>query len=255
MKLACITGASSGIGKEMAIILSNLGYALILVSRNTNALNELADNLPTRCKCITCDLSDEKSCVMLGKQLRRYKLDIFINNAGFGELGRFNETRLKNDVNMINVNIKAVHILTKAVLPGFIKRDHGYIMNVASSAGLMPAGPYMSTYYATKAYVTSLTASIYQELKDMGSHVHISMLCPGPVDTNFNSTANVAFSLKGISAKYCASYALKQMFANKLTIIPTFTMKAACLGIRLIPRPFTARIVSHQQRKKSSELL
>lgn len=79
-----------------------------------------------------------------------------INNAGFGELGEFTETKLKNDINMINVNIKAVHILTKAVLPGFVRRDRGYIMNVASSAGLLPGGPYMSTYYATKAYVTSL---------------------------------------------------------------------------------------------------
>lgn len=251
MKLACITGASSGIGKEMAIILSNLGYSLILVSRNTNALKELADRLPTRCKCITCDLSDEASCVMLGEKLRRYKLDILVNNAGFGELGLFSETQLKNDMNMINVNIKAVHILTKAVLPDFIKRDCGYIMNVASSAGLMPAGPYMSTYYATKAYITSLTTSIHQELKEMGSNVHISMLCPGPVDTGFNDIAGVTFALKGISAKYCADYAIKQMFKNRLTIIPTITMKAACLGIRFVPRKAAASIASHQQRKKS----
>ena len=146
MKLACITGASSGIGKEFAYLLSDLEYDLILVGRNTAALHEIADNVAVRCKCITCDLSDEKSCVKLGRKLRQYPLDIMINNAGFGELGTFAETKLKNDINMINVNIKAVHILTKAVLPGFIQRDRGYIMNVASSAGLLPGGPYMSTY-------------------------------------------------------------------------------------------------------------
>ena len=143
MKLACITGASSGIGKEFAYLLSDLEYDLILVGRNSAALHEIADNVAVRCKCITCDLSDEKSCVKLGKKLRKYPLDIMINNAGFGELGTFAETKLKNDINMINVNIKAVHILTKAVLPGFIQRDRGYIMNVASSAGLLPGGPYM----------------------------------------------------------------------------------------------------------------
>ena len=143
MKLACITGASSGIGKEFAYLLADLEYDLILVGRNTAALHEIADNVAVRCKCITCDLSDEKSCVKLGKKLRKYPLDIMINNAGFGELGAFAETKLKNDINMINVNIKAVHILTKAVLPGFIRRDRGYIMNVASSAGLLPGGPYI----------------------------------------------------------------------------------------------------------------
>ena len=127
MKLACITGASSGIGKEFAYLLADLEYDLILVGRNTAALHKIADNVAVRCKCITCDLSDEKSCVKLGKKLRKYPLDIMINNAGFGELGTFAETKLKNDINMINVNIKAVHILTKAVLPGFIQRDRGYI--------------------------------------------------------------------------------------------------------------------------------
>ena len=131
MKLACITGASSGIGKEFAYLLSDLEYDLILVGRNSAVLHEIADNVAVRCKCITCDLSDEKSCVKLGRKLRQYPLDIMINNAGFGELGTFAETKLKNDINMINVNIKAVHILTKAVLPGFIQRDRGYIMNVA----------------------------------------------------------------------------------------------------------------------------
>ena len=230
MKLACITGASSGIGKEFAYLLAELEYDLILVGRNIDALHEIADNVAVRCKCITCDLSDEKSCVKLGRKLRQYPLDIMINNAGFGELGTFAETKLKNDINMINVNIKAVHILTKAVLPGFIQRDRGYIMNVASSAGLLPGGPYMSTYYATKAYVTSLTTAIHGELRDLKSNVHISMLCPGPVD------------------------ALCKMFTGKLTIVPTFTMKAGVFGSRFLPRQVLAFMTGHQQKKKTDNI-
>ena len=175
-----------------------------------------------------------------------------INNAGFGELGTFAETKLKNDINMINVNIKAVHILTKAVLPGFIQRDRGYIMNVASSAGLLPGGPYMSTYYATKAYVTSLTTAIHGELRDLKSNVHISMLCPGPVDTNFNNVANVKFALSGIPADYCAYYALCKMFTGKLTIVPTFTMKAGVFGSRFLPRQVLAFMTGHQQKRRQT---
>ncbi len=153
---------------------------------------------------------------------------------------------------MINVTIKAVHILTKAVLPGFIQRDRGYIMNVASSAGLLPGGPYMSTYYATKAYVTSLTTAIHGELRDLKSNVHISMLCPGPVDTNFNNVANVKFALSGIPADYCAYYALCKMFTGKLTIVPTFTMKAGIFGGRFLPRQVLAFMTGHQQKRRQT---
>ena len=186
MAIACITGASSGIGMEFAKQLSFMGYNLILVARNRKALKELADSLPTKCMIITCDLASEDSCRTLADKLKKYNIRILINNAGFGDVGAFCETSLSKELDMIDVNVKATHILTKELLPGFIKRDCGYILNVASSAGLLPGGPYMATYYATKAYVTSFTSAIYEELKDMKSNVHISALCPGPVDTNFN---------------------------------------------------------------------
>lgn len=253
MAIACITGASSGIGKECAIQLSELGYNLILVSRNTSELKKLADKLPTKCRVISCDLSDESSCVKLAKRLRRMKITILINNAGYGELGAFTDTRLKHDLNMIELNVKAVHILTKAILPQMVKRDHGYIMNVSSIAGLMPGGPYMSTYYATKAYVASFTSAIAQELKDIGSHVVVSALCPGPVDTNFNNRANVQFALKGISPQYCASYGLYHMFRGKLIIMPTLEIKLAALCIRFLPRGMAVAVISHQQKKKSDK--
>lgn len=250
MAIACITGASSGIGMEFAKRLSIMGYELILVSRNTKALKKLAGTLPCRCKIISCDLSDENNCIKLAEYLKTKNLTLFINNAGFGDWGSFDNTDLNKELDMINVNIKALHILTKEILKDFKKKDRGYILNVASSAGLLDGGPYMATYYATKAYVTSLTSSIYEELKEAGSNVHISMLCPGPVDTNFNNVAGVTFALSGISASYCARYALSELFKGTLTIVPTFTMKAAVLAGKFAPRKLLIKITAKQQLKK-----
>lgn len=250
MAIACITGASSGIGMEFAKRLSRMGYELILVSRNTKALKKLAATLPCRCKIISCDLSDESNCIKLAEYLKTKNLTLFINNAGFGDWGSFDNTHLNKELDMINVNIKALHILTKEILKDFKKKDRGYILNVASSAGLLDGGPYMATYYATKAYVTSLTSSIYEELKEAGSNVHISMLCPGPVDTNFNNVAGVTFALSGISASYCAKYALSELFKGTLTIVPTFTMKAAVLAGKFAPRKLLIKITAKQQLKK-----
>lgn len=250
MSTACITGASSGIGRQMAIELSKRGYNLILIARNTEKLQKIAGKLPTKCKIICCDLSDENACIRLGQELSKMNIEVFINNAGFGDLGVFAHTDLQKDMNMINVNVKAMHILTKLMLPAFIRRDSGYIMNVASVAGLMPAGPYMASYYASKAYIASLTTSIHQELKEQKSHVHISLLCPGPVDTNFNDTANVKFCLPGISASYCAKYALRRMFRKKMLIIPSFVIKAAAFSVRFAPRQTAAAFAAKQQHKK-----
>lgn len=250
MAIACITGASSGIGMEFAKRLSRMGYELILVSRNTKALKKLAGTLPCRCKIISCDLSDENNCIKLAEYLKTKNLTLLINNAGFGDWGSFDNTDLNKELDMINVNIKALHILTKKILKDFKKKDHGYILNVASSAGLLDGGPYMAAYYATKAYVTSLTSSIYEELKEARSNVHISMLCPGPVNTNFNNVAGVTFALSGISASYCAKYALSELFKGTLTIVPTFTMKAAVLAGKFAPRKLLIKITAKQQLKK-----
>lgn len=250
MPTACITGASSGIGKEFAIQLSKQGYNLILIARNYEALNYLAKKLHTKCKIIICDLSSEKACINLAEQLKQYNISILINNAGFGDIGAFHKTSLSKDLDMIDVNVRAAHILTKELLPGFISRDRGYILNVASSAGLLPGGPYMATYYATKAYIASFTSAISEELRILGSNVSVSVLCPGPVDTNFNNIANVQFALKSISASYCARYALNKMYRRKLIIVPTFTMKAAVFSARFLPRRILLNITSMQQKKK-----
>lgn len=250
MATACITGASSGIGKEFAKQLAARGYNLILVARNTKVLEELASELSCKCKIISCDLSKEAQCIQLAEQLKKYNIHVLINNAGFGDLSSFDTSDLGKSLDMINVNIRALHILTRKLLPTFIKKNRGYILNVASCAGLFPGGPYMSTYYATKAYVTSLSSAIYEELKERHSNVHISVLCPGPVDTNFNNEANVSFTLPGISPSYCVSYALKQMSKGKFMIIPGMNIKLAVSAGKLFPRSIVLPITARQQKKK-----
>lgn len=135
---------------------------------------------------------------------------------------------------MIDLNIKAYHILTKLFLRDFVKRNYGRILNVASMAGFMP-GPYMATYYATKKYIVSLSLAIYEELKKDKSNVKISVFCPGPVRTNFNNVANVKFNMPSLTSQYASKYAIDSMFQNKLIIIPP-NMKANYLLTKVMPQ-------------------
>ncbi len=247
---AVITGASSGIGAEFAKRFASEGYPLVLVARREERLKELAKSLDTECIIIIADLSRESECLRLYQEMKEKSIAIFVNNAGFGACGSFLETKLENELHMIDVNVKAVHCLTKWMLNKMEKQKSGAILNVASSAGLMPAGPYMSTYYATKAYVTSLTSAVAEELRQKKSPVYIGCLCPGPVDTEFNDVAGASFTLKGIKVEECVSYAIAQMKKHKVLIVPTFVMKAASFFGRFIPRSLYIRVVSHQQKKK-----
>ncbi len=178
---------------------------------------------------------------------------IFINNAGFGECGRFADTDLDKELDMIQLNIKAVHLFTKLMLKKMQKKDYGYILNVASCAGLMPAGPYMAAYYATKSYVASMTRAVARELAESGSHVYVGCLCPGPVDTEFNRVANVEFALKGIHADTCVKYALKQMAKKKTVIIPGLPIKIAVMGRKILPDPIYISLTSGQQKRKQQK--
>ena len=249
-KYACITGASSGIGRELARGLAKKGYSLILVARRVDRLKHLADELNVDCIVISKDLSREEEVKDLVMKISDLNVEVFVNNAGFGDAGEFVSGSLDKELDMIDVNVRALHILTKEMLKNFQKKGRGYILNIGSSAGLFPAGPYMATYYATKAYVVSFTEAIARELKETNSPVSISVLCPGPVDTEFNRVADVEFSLKGISAADCASYALKEMFKGKVRIVPTLTMKLAVFGTRFISRNATIRLTGRQQKKK-----
>lgn len=247
---ALITGASSGIGKDMARYLSSLGVDLILVARRKTVLEKLKKELKTNVKIIPLDLSNEDNLEILYNEVENDDIDILINNAGFGLFGEFDKTDIDTEFKMIDVNIKAVHYLTKKFLIDFKNKNNGYILNVASSAGFM-AGPKLSTYYASKNYVLRLTEAIYQELKVEKSNITISCLCPGPVDTEFNKVAHGEFHTNSLSSEYVAKYAIKQMFKHKLYIIPSFKMKLAIFLTRLVPRKLLLKITYKIQDRKS----
>lgn len=250
---AVVTGASSGIGREFARRLAEEGYPLVLAARRQERLEELAGELRSRgteCCLVSADLSEREGCDRLLEQLEDKRVGVFINNAGFGDCGCFLETELEKELNMIDLNVKMLHYLTKRILRKMEAQGYGYLLNVASSAGLLPAGPYMATYYAGKAYVASLTQAIARELKERGSRVYVGALCPGPVDTEFNTVANVRFALPGIGAEECVDCALRQMKKRKTVIIPTLIMKAATTFSRFLPREMCVRIAGMQQKRK-----
>ena len=246
---ALITGASSGIGAAMAKYLVEQGHEVILVARRRGKLEKLAKDLGDGAKVIAMDISSTYNCMDLYNKVKSEKIDILINNAGFGHFGEFVSSSIDKELDMIDLNIKSVHILTKLFLKDFKKRDAGYILNVASSAGFLP-GPLMGTYYASKAYVLNLSQAIYEELRREGSHVQISILCPGPVDTEFNKVANVSFGLKSLSSDVVAKYALKQMFKGKTIIIPGLKMKLSIFFMKFMPRKFLLKIAYNLQSRK-----
>ena len=245
---ALITGASSGMGRDMAKYLASFGYDLFVVSKNKEDLEDIFKDLNVKVVSIGLDLTEVDNCIKLHKMLKKENIDILINNAGFGDAGNFSETSLNKELNMIDLNIKAYHILTKLFLQDFIKRDYGRILNVASMAGFMP-GPYMATYYATKNYIVSLSLAIYEELKNDNSNVKISIFCPGPVDTNFNNVANVKFNLKSLSSEYASKYAIDNMFKDKVIILPP-NMKVNHLLTKISPTNLVLFVNSKIQRRK-----
>ncbi len=247
---ALITGASNGIGLEFAKKLNNLGYDLVLVARNEEKLKNIKEFLKGQVEIIPMDLSNEKDLYKLYDKYKG-KVDLLINNAGFGIFGKFTETDLNIELNLIDLNIKAYHILTKLFLKDMVERDSGRILNVASSAAFEP-GPLMSSYYASKSYVYNLTMAIYEELRREKSHVKVSVLCPGPVNTGFNDRANVKFSLKSLTPEYVVDYCISQMMKNKLVIIPSFRVKLGIFANRLFSKKFILKIIYNIQKKKDN---
>lgn len=247
---ALITGASSGIGRDMARELAKRGCDLILVARRVNRLEEIKNEITgVSVETIECDVSTEENCTKLYNSVKDKGVDMLVNNAGFGLAGEFLSTDLNKELNMIKTNVVAVHMLTKLFLKDFAEKDRGIILNVASSAAYM-AGPYLSTYYATKNYVRRLTEAVYRELKEKNSNVSVSVLCPGPVNTEFNDVANVKFALKGLSSEYVARYAVEKALKGKLYIIPGLQMKLGVFLLRFIPNKLMLKISAHIQKKK-----
>ena len=244
-----VTGASSGMGRDMAKYLLNLGYSIIAVAKSKENLDKEFKEYKNKVKTYAYDLTKEEECIKLYEEVKKENIDILINNAGFGDSGNFTETNLDKEMDMIDLNIKAYHILTKLFLKDFVKRDYGRILNVASIAGFMP-GPYMATYYASKNYIVSLSLAIYEELKKDKSKVKISIFCPGPVDTNFNNVANVKFNIGALSSEYASKVAIDGMFQNKLLIIP-YNMKANHLLTKIAPTKIVLKVISLIQERRS----
>ena len=237
---ALITGATSGIGRSMARKLGSRGWELILTGRNEAALEQLKSELG-RVETITADLSKREDVFKVYEFSKDKGVDMLVNNAGYGIFGRFDKTDLDDELNMIDVNIVAVHILTKLFLRDFKERDHGIILNVASSAGFM-TGPLLSSYYASKNYVVRLSLAIAEELRRDRSNVSITVLCPGPV----------SFSVKPITPDYAAEYALRKAFDRQLIAIPGFGVRAGVFASRFAPHKLLSAIVYGIQHSKKT---
>ena len=246
-----ITGASSGIGRDMAKALAKKGYDLVLVARDEGKLKEFEEELKrdnkVKIEIIPMDLSIESNCKELHKCVS--DVDILINNAGFGDCGNFTKTDLNKELKMINTNIVAYHILTKLYLTDMKAKNSGKILNVASIAGFMP-GPLMATYYSTKAYVVRLSEAIREELKKEKSNVQISILCPGPVATNFNNVANVKFHMREANSESVANFAINKLLKGKFYIVPGIDVKLGIFFSHFAPSSFISKITYRVQKRK-----
>ena len=248
--IALVTVASSGIGRDIARELVARGWDVIIVARRIERLHELKNELGSHAKCIRCDVSRIEECKKLHEVIQPQNIDMLVNCAGFGACGFFDETDLDTELEMINTNLVAVHVLTKLFLVDFIRKNRGYILNVASIAGFF-AGPYMAAYYATKNYVVSMTGAVSEELHQKKSRVKISALCPGPVDTEFNDVARVKFSSKPITSRMAAKQGIDGVMKGKTYIVPAVKIKMLRFVKRLLPdRMITHFCFGFQKKKK-----
>lgn len=243
-KYALITGASGGIGYDLAKMAGADGRNLILVARSAEKLNalavELRKNKNTEVVTIAVDLSDEKGVNKLLDEIasQNLKVEILVNNAGFGDFGDFSKADLSKNMEMIRLNIGALTQLTHAIMQQMLGSGKGRIMNVASTAAFLP-GPGMAVYYASKAYVLSFSEALARELK--GSGVTVTTLCPGPTDTSFATAAGLGKSLMHrmlppATSAEVAKAGYKAMMKGKTIEIPGFMNKLTALTPRFTPR-------------------
>ena len=243
-QVCVITGGTSGIGRCTAQAMLARGYTVYELSRREEGLPGMF-HIPT-------DVTDPDACQRAIDEVvsQAGRIDVLINNAGFGVCGSFLETSGEKELSMAKVNVLAMHQLFKFAVKKMEAQGFGTVLNVASSAGLLPGGPYMAGYYATKAYVVSLTRGVAEELREQHSPVYVCALCPGPVDTEFNERADVVFALRGISPELCVEEAMRGMLHHKTIIVPSALMRAATTAQRFMPMAILMPIMAHQQKKK-----
>jgi len=242
MKTVLVTGASSGIGKEFAILFAEKKYNLVLVARSEDKLNIIAKELEKKfnikVNVFVCDLSESESSLKLYNEIinENISIDILINNAGFGDFGKFVNGDLTKYLQMINLNIVALTELTGLFLKDMLKRKEGRILNVASTASFQPM-PNFAVYAATKSYVLSFTEALHYELK--GTGVIASAFCPGPTSTGFQETAKMGnsklFDVGVMDAKTVATIGFQKMMQNKMTIIPGLRNKILAFASNTSP--------------------
>ena len=254
---ALITGASSGIGLELAHVAASNHLNLILLARNAERLmqlrTELEDLYPVKVLAVGCDLSDRETAEKIEILLESRKIipDILINNAGFGLYGSFDKTDIVKELNMLQLNIVTLTQLTKIIYQKMIARGSGKIMNVSSVAGFMP-GPLMSVYYASKAYVLSFTEALANEA--MGTGVTVTVLCPGPTSTNFEKNASAEKSLlfknfgKIPSAQEVAKYGWASLMKGKTTAVYGAKNRWMLFLTRFMSRKALTSMVRKMQR-------
>jgi uncharacterized protein len=244
---ALITGASSGIGAELAKLCASDGYNLILVARRAPRLQQLADELARRhgisARIVAADLSDPLAPDAVFDACRNDRVDLLINNAGLGVHGRFTETNWQDEERLLRVNVEALVRLTKLFLPGMEKRGSGRVLNVASTAAFVP-GPLMALYYASKSFVLSFSLALANEMR--GTGVTVSVLCPGPTRTEFDAAAGISgsrlFEGSVMSAIDVAREGYRAMMAGKPEHIAGARNRWTVLGTRLAPRTVLAAL-------------
>ncbi|HMS65090.1 MAG TPA: SDR family oxidoreductase [Ignavibacteria bacterium] len=258
-KSAVITGATAGIGLELAKLFAKEKYDLILIARNEAKLKEISESFKKqwgiKVISIARDLSIPDNAYEIYNDVKKLypeKTDVLINNAGFGDLGEFVNSDLMNDVNMVNLNITSLMVLTKLFLKDMVNSDSGKILNVASTAAFQP-GPFMAIYYASKAFVLSFSEAVSEEL--INTNVTLSVLCPGPTVTDFQERAGIE-NTKMVSRKYAvmtaeevAEIAFRDLMKDKRIIVPGMLNKIGIQLVRFLPRKFITKFVKSLHKK------
>jgi uncharacterized protein len=259
-KVALVTGASTGIGAELAKRFAEGGFDLVLVARSRDKLERLAEEVRERfgisVRIVVKDLSDPAACDELIRELEEAGVEVhaLVNNAGIGVYGPFIETDWEREREMIRLNMEALTRLTKAFLPGMLRRGEGKILNVASTAAFQP-GPLMAVYYASKAYVLSFTEAIAEELR--GTGVTVTALCPGPTRTEFGSRAGFGtsklFQRGEMDAETVAREGYRGLISGRRVVIPGLSNRLLVGSVRFFPRGLIAKIMKRIQKTREGK--